>query len=86
MIDRKVLAVLGGLTAAALLLTIWINVMGSHFFGEGDLSTGELLSANWWHPVLRLGTVWLWLFVITCWGGLGTFRLVSWVRHLESLN
>ena len=86
MTDRKVLAVLGGLTATALLLTMWINVLASHFFAEGDLSTAELLSANWWHPVLRLGTVWLWLFVVTCWGGLGTYWLLNWARHQTSLH
>ena len=86
MTDRKVLAVLGGLTATVIVLTIWINVLGSHFSAEGDLSTAELLSANWWHPVLRLGAVWLWLFVVACWGGLGTIWIVRWIRRLESLN
>ena len=84
MIDRRLLAVLVGLSVLALLLTIWINVLGSHFSGEGDLSTGELLSANWWHPVLRLATVWLWLFVAGSWGGLSVLWLVGWARHRRS--
>ncbi len=51
-------------------LTAVIDVDSAHFLTEPNLSTGELLSSNWWHPIVRLAAIWLWLAFIV--GALAT--------------
>ena len=74
---RSMLIILVLVTLSAVTLTAWINYDSAHFFGESDLSTGELLSVNWWHPMLRLLTIWLWLVSIVGWLGIGIAGLVG---------
>ena len=84
MVDRRILITLAGLTLLTVLVTLWISALAPHFSGEPEVSTGELLSVNWWHPVLRLASAWLWLFVGASWAGLGVLWFAAWVGRRTS--
>jgi len=61
---KTILFFLALLAVVASALTVFIDVQYAHFFSEPDLSTGELLSANWWHPVVRLAALYFWLLFV----------------------
>ena len=61
---RTILLFLALLAVVASALTVFIYAQYGHFFAEGDLSTGELLTTDWWHPVIRLGAIFFWLLFV----------------------
>ncbi len=67
---RWTLVVLAVLAILVTALTAVIDIDSALFLPERNLSTGQLLSSNWWHPIVRLAAIWLWLAFIV--GALAT--------------
>ena len=78
---RAVGIAVAGLVLLATISTIAAGVLLPHLYGEPNLSTPELLSGNWWHPVLRLGIIWLWLFTIVSSAVALLIWLISWSQR-----